>query len=68
MSDVDECEEMETGNKRLYCKTNSSLKNLSCRTKVWVLIPTKIPEANYLTIYKNHIRLIQIKSSEHYQM
>lgn len=34
MSDVDECEEMETGSKRLNCKTNLSLKNLSCRAKV----------------------------------
>lgn len=28
MSDVDECEEMETGSKRLNCKTNLSLKKL----------------------------------------
>ena len=26
MSDVDECEEMETGNKILYCKTDFSVK------------------------------------------
>lgn len=42
MSDVDECEEMETGNKSLYCKTDFGVKKLELQGKSCSL-PTKIP-------------------------